>query len=101
MLPAHVDLREHVLEPGMAALFIDIVHTSRDVEERDHLLHIGIDRERVRLARRLEYIVTGTRDPVVLKVAPRALDHVSMHGRGVAVTTENPCAAYAEQVAPL
>jgi hypothetical protein len=76
-----------------ATVLVDVDdNTGHVVEERDHLIG-AVDDERVRLARRLEDVRSGSRDPVVLEIAPRALDRVSMDLARMAVPAVDALAA--------
>ena len=50
---------------------------------------------------RLEDIVARVGDPVMLQIAPAALEHEAVHRRGMAVAREDAGLAHPQQVAPL
>ena len=67
---AHIDLREDIFESCMVAVLIHVVHTTGDVEERDHLFHVGIHYQSMRFTRWFEDVVARSGDPVVLQISP-------------------------------
>src|SRR5215831_5672258 len=100
MRPAHLDLAEYVLVPGLAPGLVEIDHRAADVEEGDHLGAVARNDERMDLARRLVNEAPFLRGPIVLEVAPAALDHVADDGHRMAVPVQHARAAHAQQVAP-
>src|SRR4051795_7205543 len=85
----------------MVAFLVDVVHTARDVEERDHLFHVGVDSQRVGFAGWLEHVIARPCDPVMLQVSPGALNHIPMDWRRMAVAAENSRTSNAKKIAPL
>jgi len=92
----------NVFVAGVAALLVDVDHRAVDVEVRDHLglARRLVDDQRVDLSRWLVDERAFARDPVVLEVAPRALDHVAGHPRRVDVPRQHAALAHPQQVAP-
>eukprot|EP01035_Chromulina_nebulosa_P066816 gene66817-91497_t len=78
MRAAFVEPREDVVIAQAFAVGIDIDHRAVDLEHGDHLLGVGIDHQRMRLARRLVDVSPFRRDPVMLEVAPLPLQHIAM-----------------------
>src|SRR4029079_15530531 len=77
VLAAPRDLGVDVFVAGAVAVRVDVDHRAADVQERDHLVVAGLDDEGVDLARRLVHEGACARTPLVLEVAPRALDAVA------------------------
>jgi hypothetical protein len=98
---AHIYFGEDILKSSVPVLVVDIVHTARDIEERNHLFNILIDHKRMSLAGRLKNVIPGARDPIVLEIAPGALEDVAMNGSWMPVPAENSRAANTKQIAPL
>ena len=102
MLAAHVDLREYVFVTRVIPLFVKVDHRPVDVELRDHLLLTRdlIDNQRVNLTRWLVHKATLACHPIMLKVAPGALDDIARHPRWMNVARQNAALAHTQQVAP-
>ena len=96
MLAAHVDFGEDVFVSRMFVALVHIVHTAGNIEEGNHFVHILVDHQRMGFARRLKDVVAGPRNPIMLKIAPGALDHIAMDGRGMAVPAERPGPPHAQ-----
>jgi hypothetical protein len=82
-------------------LFVVIDDCAADVEQRDHLGHVGIDDEGVDFTGGLENVHAFVGDPIVLKIPPGAANHVAVYRGGVAVAAEDAGARDAKQVDPL
>src|SRR5215217_6052853 len=78
--PAFVDTGEDIVETSHLSIWIHVDHGSIHLEEGDHLLYVGIYHQRVRLPRCLLSIGAFACDPVVLQIAPFALQHERRHG---------------------
>src|SRR5690554_1606407 len=72
---ALVDPREHVVIADRVAVRVDIDHCSVHLEQRDHLLDMLVDHQSVRLAGRLVDVASLASHPVMLEIAPLALEH--------------------------
>src|SRR5205085_3708570 len=95
MRAAHFDLGEHVFVTCMATAFVQIDHRPADVEEGNHFGAIVRHDQRMDLARRLVDEASLLRDPVVLEVAPAALDHVADHRHGMTMPVQHARSAHA------
>src|SRR6185312_5521985 len=98
---AHVDLGEDILEADLFVGLVEIDHAAGDVEEGEHLGAVGRHREGMDLAGRLEDVGAGLGHPVVLEIAPAALDDVAVDRRRMEVAAQDAGTADAQQVAPL
>jgi hypothetical protein len=98
---AQRDLGEDVLIAQHATIGIDIDHYAIHLEQGDHLLHIFIHHQGVGLARRLIDIAAFLRHPVMLQIAPAALDDIPMHRLGMAMARQHAGLAHLEQVHPV
>src|SRR5260370_24831438 len=84
-----LQLGENVFVSERLAVGIDVGVPAGHVKERGHLLDLVRNDESVRLAGRLECIVTWGRDPVVLEVTPPSAQREGMHRSGMAVARQH------------
>src|SRR5215207_2343315 len=93
-----LELGEHVLIAECLPVRINVGVAARDVEQRGHLLHVLGHNQRVGLARRLEGVVAGARDPVMLQIMPLAPQRERMNRPGMAMAGEDARGADAQDV---
>src|SRR5579859_1536291 len=98
---AYFEAGKDILVASDRSVRVDVQDRAGRVEKRDHFIDAFRDHQRVRIAGGLEYVRTLGRLPVVLQVVPPALQYITMHGRGVAVTIENPGLRDPQQMDPI
>ncbi len=101
VLAAHVDLGEDVLVAERVPVRIDVEHDAVDLKERDHLGEVFRHDEGVGLAGRLVDVAALLRHPVVLEVAPPALQDVAVDRIGVAVARQHAGAGDLQEIDPV
>src|SRR3989440_11174936 len=97
---AHLDLGEHVLVSNLSPGLVEVNHGAADIEEGDHFAAVFGNDESMDLARRLVDEASLFRNPIVLEIAPLALDHVPDDDHRMAVPGQHSRAPHAQQIAP-
>ena len=98
MLPGLLEFAKNILHPNSVPVDVHINVSPRDMEQRNHLLHIRRNLQRVDVARRLVSVAPLLRPPRVLQVVPAAFEDCGVDGPGVAVPGEDAGFADAQEV---
>jgi len=93
-----LDAGEDIVIARAATLGIDVHQRAMDREQRDHVLTVVRNDQRVGLTGRLINVAARFGDPVMFEVMPLAADHVGMHTAGMPVPLQQARASDPQQV---
>src|SRR5437588_4573179 len=97
---AHLDLGEHILVSNLLTGLVEVNHGSADIKKGDHFASVFGNDESMDLARRLVDEASLFRNPIVLEIAPLALDDVPDDDHRMAVARQYSGTPHAQQLAP-
>ena len=93
-----VDAGKHIGMSDRRACLIDLDQGPADPEQGQRFARICD--QRMDIARRLEQITPGGREPVAFGIVPLPLDHIAVDGRGVSVAADEAGGAHPHDIGP-